>query len=452
LEVVIQKQEQNSITQLDTWSLYLYAMKSPVTRLKYQKRLAKFLECVGLTGITTEEKARAFAENGSKDVNWAFGNILKFVQYQLDRVNRKEITAATLRNYVKSIKLFCDMADLQIPWKKITRGLPKERRYASDRAPTIEEIKKIMEYPDRRIKAIVLVMSSSGIRLGSWDYLKWANIIPIKRGEDNVVVAAKIIVYAGEEDEYFSFMTPEAYQALADWMEYREKCGEIITKDSWLMRDLWDVSKPYGKGLVTRPKKLASLGVKRLMEKAIWAQVLRKKLENGKKRHPFQANHSLRKWFKTRCEISGMLPINVEMLLSHETGISDSYYRPTENDLLQSYLKTVDMLTINGDKLTLQKQVAELTERSKDNEYIIRGKLQEKDEEMRSMKQQVDTMQSQIKSLMSTFSNIQEQPKLDTIAKTLYSSGLIKAATNNNKQKQQEFRNIEVNEQNSTES
>ena len=60
------------------------------------------------------------------------------------------------------------MADLEIPWKKITRGLPKERRHAADRAPTIEEIKKIMEYPDRRIKAIVLVMASSGIRLGAW--------------------------------------------------------------------------------------------------------------------------------------------------------------------------------------------------------------------------------------------------------------------------------------------
>jgi hypothetical protein len=152
--------EEDSIRQVvDPWSLYLYAMKSPVTRVKYQKRLSRFLEYIGITGTTTEEQARAFAQHGTKDTNWAFSSILKFIQYQLERVNSKEITAATLRNYVKSIKLFCDMADLQIPWKKITRGLPKERRYAADRAPNIEEIRKIIEYPDRRIRAVVLTMA-----------------------------------------------------------------------------------------------------------------------------------------------------------------------------------------------------------------------------------------------------------------------------------------------------
>jgi hypothetical protein len=364
-------------------------MKSPITRLKYQKRLSKFLEYIGLPG-NIEEQARLFAQKGSQDRNWAFNCILKFIKHELERVNRKEIRPGTLRNYVKSIKLFSEMADLQIPWKKITKGLPKERRYADDRVPSIDEIKKIMEYPDRRIKAIVLTMASAGLRLGAWDYLKWGNVIPIEK--DGELVAAKIIVYDGEEDEYFSFITPEAYRALAHWMKYREESGETITEDSWLMRDLWDVSKPYGKGLVTKPKRLAALGLKRLMERAIWAQGLRKKLANGKRRHPFQANHSLRKWFKTRCEISGMLPINVEILLSHKTGISDSYYRPTENELLLDFLKSVDSLTIHKDQTALQKQITEMEEKSKDNEYILKGKLLESHTEIQTLKSQMTSV------------------------------------------------------------
>jgi hypothetical protein len=56
-------------------------------------------------------------------------------------------------------------------------------------------------------------------------------------------------------------------------------------------------------------------------------------------------------------------------------GISDSYYRATENEMLEDYIKVIDFLTINDDKLTLQKQVTELTEKSKQENYIIKGKL-----------------------------------------------------------------------------
>jgi hypothetical protein len=61
------------------------------------------------------------------------------------------------------------MSDVSVSWKKINRGLPKIRRFADDRALTIEEIQKMSEYPDRRIKGIVYTMASSGIRLGAWD-------------------------------------------------------------------------------------------------------------------------------------------------------------------------------------------------------------------------------------------------------------------------------------------
>jgi len=63
--------------------------------------------------------------------------------------------------------MFYEVADIIIPWKKITRGLPRGKRYADVRAPTIEEIHKIIEYPDKSIKPLVYVMVSSEIRVGA---------------------------------------------------------------------------------------------------------------------------------------------------------------------------------------------------------------------------------------------------------------------------------------------
>ncbi|MGN6348340.1 MAG: hypothetical protein ACTHKF_03555 [Candidatus Nitrosocosmicus sp.] len=40
----------NNNIDRDTWSLYLYALKSPVTRQKYQKKLEKFFDFLGIEG------------------------------------------------------------------------------------------------------------------------------------------------------------------------------------------------------------------------------------------------------------------------------------------------------------------------------------------------------------------------------------------------------------------
>jgi hypothetical protein len=51
-------------------------------------------------------------------------------------------------------------------------------------------------------------MIFSGIRAGAWDYIKWGNVFLMIRNKQ--LVAAKMIVYAGESDEYFTFISPEA--------------------------------------------------------------------------------------------------------------------------------------------------------------------------------------------------------------------------------------------------
>jgi integrase len=188
----------------------------------------KFFDFIDLEGETIQQRCRNAVKmdrNGNNG-KWLLNNILKFLQAQKGRVERKEITGATVHNFVKAIKLFCEMNDISIPWKKITRGLPKGRKYAYDRAPTLDDIKRIIEYPDRRIKAIVCTMSSSGIRLGAWDYLRWKDIQPVRK--DGEVIAAKIIVYAEDEEQYFSFITPEAYHELEKWMSYRKDSGRLL--------------------------------------------------------------------------------------------------------------------------------------------------------------------------------------------------------------------------------
>ena len=87
----------------------------------------------------------------------------------------------------------------------------------------------------------------------------------------------------------------------------------------------------------------------------LWIQDIRKKSQINGKRYEFQTNHGFRKWFKTRCEIAGMKSINIEILMGHSIGISDSYYRITEDELQKDYLKAVNFLTINPDKTLIQK-------------------------------------------------------------------------------------------------
>ena len=355
--------------------------------------------------------------------------IIGFISYQVQRAQNGEISLSTIPNYLKAMKLFCEMNDIHISWKKISRGVPRGRQAANDRAPTREEIQRLLEYPDRRIKPIVYTMISSGIIIGAWDFLKWKHVKPFQN-ENGEIVAAKLIVYANEVDEYYSFMSPTSYKVLKDWMDFRVSYGEKITGESWLMRDIWQTTNTdYGakNGLATVPKKLKSSGIKRLIERALWEQGVRQPLKEGERRHEWKAAHGFRKFYKTHAE-QVMKPINVEITMGHSIGISASYYKPTESEVLKDYLRAIDLLSVSNDSISLKKQVGELQQKSKDNEYIIRGKMQERDEEMRSLSAQLHLMQSQMQTILSIMSQTDSQDIKKQIAEQLIQLRLYKAA------------------------
>ena len=89
-------------------------------------------------------------------------------------------------------------------------------------------------------------------------------------------------------------------------------------------------------------RRLKSSGIKRLIERALWEQGIRQTLAKGVKRHEWKAAHGFRKFYKSRTE-QVMKPINVELTMGHDIGISASYYKPIEREVLGDYLKAVDL-------------------------------------------------------------------------------------------------------------
>lgn len=273
------------------------------------------------------------------------------------------------------------MNSIQFNSKVITRGIPSGSESSNDRIPTTEEIIEMLKYPDRRLKPITYTMLSSGIRIGAWDYLKWKNVIPLYN-EKNEIIAAKIIVYDGEPERYYSFITPEAYNALKEWMVFREKQGEKITGESWLMRDLWNTGlitinsiesnlKKGTSGIASLPKKASIDSIRMMFNRAWRIQNIRSYTldMNSKRRHEFKTTHSLRKYFETHA-LNHMKLLNVKLLMGHDTGLEKSYYKPTEKEVLDDYLNVVDLLTISNENKLRKAGESDLEERNKEIEDL----------------------------------------------------------------------------------
>ncbi|MDQ4066217.1 MAG: hypothetical protein M3114_01360, partial [Thermoproteota archaeon] len=204
-----------------------------------------------------------------------------------------------------------------------------------------------------------------------------------------------LIAYPDEHDQYYTFMTPEAYGALKEWMDYRALHGETINENSWLMRDKWrtvDVKRgdKCGRvGLATHPKKLSYDGIKKILNRALWDQGLRNVLSEGERRHDWKQAHGFRKFFKTRAE-QVMNRSNVELLIGHSSGLQGSYYKPTEEEVLEDYLKAVPLLKINDNNVVSLKEEQQALER----------KQEDKDREIQQLRQEQQKIMNNLKQIM----------------------------------------------------
>ena len=142
-------------------TIFMYALKAPETRRQYPQRFKMFLDYLKLEGEALEKQAKHFLSKARNNPQWAEESFMRFIGFQIERVKRGEISESTISNYYKATKLFCEMNNLILNWKRIRRGLPHGREAANDRAPTLEEIQRLVEYRVIAFESVVIAPSDT---------------------------------------------------------------------------------------------------------------------------------------------------------------------------------------------------------------------------------------------------------------------------------------------------
>lgn len=111
--------------RVSPYTKFKMALKSKEVQRQYPNLLERFLDFCGFEGLDMEQKTTKFYEFvKSRTAEELEDLVIRFVLFQKERIDRREITPGTLRNYLKALKLFCKMNRINIFWDMISRSLP----------------------------------------------------------------------------------------------------------------------------------------------------------------------------------------------------------------------------------------------------------------------------------------------------------------------------------------
>jgi integrase len=338
------------LVQGDAERLFINSIKAKTTKdiyLIHLQKFVKFVNCKSLSDLVIEFR-------DARDIE---RRVIEFIIYMKEQGK----TFQSIRNYVTPIISFYKINDIMLNTKKISKFMPSKTRIKKNRGYSHEEIQKLLNFADERIRAVILLLVSSGCRVGSIPTL---HVRDIEKCGD----VYKLIIYENQEEEYFSFITKEAFDAVQSYLSMRTRMGEVIGPDSILVREQFDIRDPFA---IASPRPVTartlSNKVSELAERAGIREktVLKEGQKSGCVRKSVPRIHGLRKSFSTFALNSKMDIIKRRMLEGHSVGIDEHYCKPSQADLLEEYMKGVDNLTINEEnrlKRKVQKLEVEKTQ------------------------------------------------------------------------------------------
>jgi integrase len=279
----------------------------------------------------------------------------------------------SLLTYTTIVKVFFQDNGVKVDdlkWKKLRRRgfIPKHPRAETrDKKPTIEQLKKILNYMDVKGRAMVLFLLSSGARIGETLQLK-TDDFNLDSDPPKVFIHAEYTKGGvGQRTVYFSY---EARDAIRDWIKIKDKTGKrdgsthederVFSWGLFTARDMWN-------------RAVAKAGIDK------------KDPRTGRRIYHL---HSLRKFFRTKIGLD--LDIT-HALMGHVEYLDEAYLRQDQDRIAQAYLESMSNVSVYSIENTELKQE---TQNLREELNTVKQKEQQKDERIKQLESQLEYFKS----------------------------------------------------------
>lgn len=303
-------------------SRWLQDFRSKKTPETYMAGLKLFAQVMGNQPENWENWIAGYVES-QPDEEQRINDFKEFLASMEDKPPKTVIT------YAQAVRGFLADHKLKIPddeWKKIRRRRQiRSVVITQDKAPTHDELRRILNYLDVKGRALVLFLVSSGCRIGETLALRTEDL---KLEEDPPQALIRTMTTKKGESGRTVGMSYEARDALKDWLKVKSE----KKKPSNLGGERYSVDKVFGivpssaRGIWTRAVEKAGLDQRDPATKRLVLHI-----------------HSLRKFYRSNIGLDRDL---IDALMGHKGYLDDAYRRFTHRKIMDQYIDAMPNLSL----------------------------------------------------------------------------------------------------------
>lgn len=316
-------------------------------------------------------------------------DINTFISYMAKlapKSSRLKVTAAKMFLLENGIELS------QLFWRRANRHIKGSRALTIDKVPENSELRKMVSHMPIQGKTLVLMLSSSGMRIGEALGLKLANIQVV--GDLLRIGISGALTKTG--NPRVTFASRETKESFEEWLKVRDQYILSAVGKSHFFEKLKEDDRAFPFEVTTAYRTWAS---------ALQKTGLTKRDPTTKRRlaHPYV----LRKFFRTK--LGSVIQSDVvEALMGHEEGLTEVYREYSEKDMLKMYGEGEHALLLfgemSGDAQQLRQEVNQVYRENFEMRSVFEGLRSENS----ALKEQLKRLDEKFSSLEKIVKDLRE--------------------------------------------